>query len=220
MSIFDIVIIIMLVFFTYFGARKGLVDELFGFTGLIISFLIALGLCDLPATIIHERLPQLGIFSILVSMVVIFLFARLFIQVIANYLDNSMGKDKQSFANIFGGSILGFIKGLFLLSVIVLTITVFPFNQSIKGIEKQSVLYGHVQKFSVYVIRTITRYIPKTERAVKAVVQKLDSSKDTNPGTPPTPGEKESERKLTPEEIEKIIKSELQEARRREGLRR
>ena len=213
MSIVDIVIIIMLIFFTYFGARRGLVDELLGLTGWILALLVALALCDFPAKLIHEKVPQLGILSTLISIVFILILTRVFIQVIANGLDNSMGKNKKSFGNTFGGSILGFIQGLFFLSVIILTITVFPFNQSIKGIEKGSVLYSHVQVFSVYVVKTIAKYIPNTESAVKKVVQRVESSQEEKKN----PQNKESgtagKGKLTEKEIEKAIQDELKEAR-------
>jgi uncharacterized membrane protein required for colicin V production len=213
MSIVDIIIIIMLVFFTYFGARRGLVDELLGLTGWILAFLVALGLCDYPARLIHDQVPKLGIFSTLISIVLILLLSRVFIQVIANGLNNSMGKNKKSFGNTFGGSILGFIQGLFFLSVIILTITVFPFNQSIKGIEKGSVLYSHVQVFSVYVVKTIAKYIPNTETAVNKVVQKVESSQNEKNKTQSNESGTADQSKLTPEEIEKAIQDELKEAR-------
>lgn len=212
MSIVDIVIIIMLIFFTYFGARRGLVDELLGLTGWILAFLAALGLCDIPAKILNEQFPKLGIFSTLISIVLILILFRVFIQVIANGLNNSMGKNKKSFGNTFGGSILGFIQGLFFLSVIILTITVFPFNQSIKGIEKGSVLYSHVQVFSVYTVETIAKYIPNTEAAVKKVVDKVESSQKKNKPQANESGTVDKD-KLTPEEIEKALQEELKEAR-------
>ncbi len=221
MSIVDIVIIIMLVFFTYFGAKRGLVEELLGLTGWILAFLVALGLCDYPAKLLHEQVPKLGMFSTFISIVLILILVRVFIQVIANALDNSIGKNKKSFGNTFGGSILGFIQGLFFISVIVLTITVFPFNKSIKGIEKGSVLYSHVQLFSVYVVKTVAKYIPKTESAVNKVVQKVESSQDQKNKPQDAQDGSSNQEKLTPEEIEKAIQDDLKEARQKiDELRR
>ena len=220
MSIVDIVIILMLVFFTYFGARRGLVNELLGLTGWILSFLVALAACDYPAAILNSKFPKLGMFSTLFSIVAILIIIRIFIQVSANALQNVMKKKNNSFGDYFGGSLLGFIQGLFLMSVLVLTITIFPFNEAIKSIENQSVLYNHVEKFSVYIVQTVAKYVPKTKTAVDSVVNKLESK----PGGKSTPAKgqenKTPDETLSQEELEKIIQNELREAGSKKDLRR
>lgn len=220
MGIVDIVIILAIIIFTYLGARRGLVNELLGPTGWIVSFLVALAFCDFPASLLIERFPRLGIFSTLVSIIAILFIVRILIQVLANYIHNMMGKKADSFANYFGGSVLGFIQGLFILSVLVLSIAVFPFKATIKSIDKDSVLYNHVAHFSVYIVETIAKYVPKTKTAVDALVNKLE--KKTVGETTNTKAQVKDtvEKALSEEELEKIIQNELKKARSKGDLRR
>lgn len=220
-SLTDVVIIVMLVFFTFLGGRRGLVAELSGLTGWIISFLGALALCDIPAAIVAEKVPRIKGLSTFISFVVLLFLFRAILQVFVNALKNTTKGKKPGYFNFAGGSLLGFVQGLFLISVIVLTITVVPFKQSIKAVKNNSLLYHHTEYFSVYIVKTVAKFIPKTKQAVDKIVVQLKSKPTSIKKVESQAKEMAKEAQPSREEIEKKVMEDLKKARQQaEELRR
>jgi uncharacterized membrane protein required for colicin V production len=210
----------MLIFFTYIGARKGIVDELMGWTGWVVALLIALAACDIPAAFLKKEFRWLKDFSTLIAISAILLLVRIFIQVVADKLTNMMKNEQESMANYIGGSILGFFKGLFILSVLVLTIAILPFKSKIKNLENGSVLFNHVGKFSVYIVQTVAKHVPKTRTAVNSIVRELERTKSSQYIPKKKRKIYNGEGPLTEKELEEKIQKELKDARSKNDLRR
>ena len=75
----DLVIIIGLIFFVYWGLRKGFKAEMLGFTGWIIALLIGLALADKASSLLGNKIPSIQKVSWILAFFAIIILVRLFL---------------------------------------------------------------------------------------------------------------------------------------------
>tara|TARA_Y100000814_G_scaffold44672_1_gene27860 strand:- start:73 stop:630 length:558 start_codon:yes stop_codon:yes gene_type:complete len=135
----DIIFSIILLLFTVNGFRKGLIKEIARLTGLFLSCIIAskYHIDIIPAIekyFINEKVIHI------LSFLILFSIAIIIINVISLSIQKFFEIIYLGWLNKLLGSLLGFIKGLIVISIIIFCMDALP-DEIIKKIEDQSTIY-------------------------------------------------------------------------------
>ncbi|NIA30163.1 MAG: hypothetical protein GWP06_09660 [Actinobacteria bacterium] len=211
----DLVIIIGLIFFVYWGLRKGFKAEMLGFTGWIIALLIGLALADKASSLLGNKIPSIQKVSWILAFFAIIILVRLFLLLIFQRKAKSETASPPSKLDRFGGAVLGFLEGAFVISVLLIAIAILPIKGNLKQYENRSLLYPHLKDFSVYIVETVAKYVPLTQKGVDMVLQKFEKEKQNIPTSKDELDKMAADKvtesiqnagdKLTKEEIRKIL---------------
>jgi len=136
----DIIFSVILLLFTINGFRRGLIKEIARLTGLFLSCIIASKYhIDIIPTIekyfINEKVIQI------LSFLILFFIAIIIINIISLSIQKFFEIIYLGWLNKLLGSLLGFIKGLIVISIIIFCMDALP-NETIKKIENQSTIYN------------------------------------------------------------------------------
>ncbi len=227
----DLVIIIGLIFFVYWGLRKGFKAEMLGFTGWIVALLIGLALADKASSLLGNKVPSIQKVSWILSFFAIIILGRLFLLLLFHRKQKSETAISPSKLDRFSGAVLGFLEGAFVISVLLIAIAILPIKGNLKQYENRSLLYPHLKDFSVYIVETVAKYIPLTQKGVDMVLQKFEKEKQNIPTSKDeldkmaadkvTDAIQNASDKLTKEEIQKILLNDkIQRKKNENGPRR
>jgi membrane protein required for colicin V production len=171
MNAIDILIILVITFFVYKGAKQGMVEELLGVTGWVLAILFAIKFGDFLSAIILRKVPripkQLGS---IIAFIFILIAVRVGFQAFAQYFEKIFSDDLKNRINKLIGAFFGFIKGAFFISVIALAIYILPLNQKIKDAEHESVLFGHMTVFAQVMVDMIFKIVPQIENPLDHMI--------------------------------------------------
>ena len=148
MSIFDIIIIAILIFAFIRGLFKGFVMGLAGFIGIIFSIYIA-KYFSVRAILFAESLMGINSnISPVAGFIIIFLIALLLFHFIAILTDKFISLIALGWLNKLLGGILSFLKYLFIISVFINTFDFIINNPNIinEKTKQKSKLYTPIQK--------------------------------------------------------------------------
>ena len=139
MNIPDILFSIILLLFTINGLRRGLIKEMARLIGLFFGCLIASKYhIDLIPIVgeyfINEKVVQI------ISFLIIFFLAVIIINLISLTIQKFFEMIYLGWLNKLLGSLLGFIKGLIVISIIIFCMDILP-DETLKKINEQSVMY-------------------------------------------------------------------------------
>ena len=177
MILFDVLIIAGLTVFVYMGAKRGMIDELMGLTGWIIALLLAVKLGGPLAEIISRKVPKLpDVACSIIAFLVILFFVRAGFLMFTESFKKMVKPSTQTVINKFIGGLFGFVMGAFFVSVVVFAISVLPLNPKIKALEDQSVLFGHMTKFSRIVVDAVLKFVPEAQEPLQNMVEKIEGS--------------------------------------------
>lgn len=211
----DIVIIIGLVFFVYWGLKKGFRAEMLGFTGWLIALLIGLALADKASALLGSKVPPLQKASWILAFFAIVILVRLFLFIVFRGGAKSEAASAPSKLDRFSGAVIGFIEGAFVISVLLIAIALLPIKGNLKQYESRSLFYPHLKDFSVYIVETVAKYVPVTQKGVDLILQKFEKEKQEIPASQEQLDKIAAEKindamqnagdRLTKEEIQKIL---------------
>lgn len=227
----DLVIIIGLIFFVYWGLRKGFKAEMLGFTGWIVALLIGLALADKASSLLGSKVPSIQKVSWILSFFAIIILVRLSLLLVFQRKAKAETASVPSKLDRFSGAVLGFLEGAFVISVLLIAIAILPIKGNLKQYETRSLLYPHLKNFSVYIVETVAKYVPLTQKGVDMVLQKFEKEKQNIPTSKDdldkmaadkvTDAIKNTSDKLTKEEIQKILLNDKSQRKKAEhGPRR
>jgi membrane protein required for colicin V production len=176
MSIIDILIIAVITLFVYRGAKNGMVNELLGFTGLVLALLSALRLGSPVGRFLAPKLKIIpeqieGIFGFFV----VFGFVLIGFSVLMNFFQKAFDKELQGKVNRFVGAVFGFAKGLFFVSVLTLGLYVLPLEKQLKRAEQDSVLFSHMTYFAQVIASATFKAVPQLKPPIQKAAEKLDN---------------------------------------------
>ena len=135
----DIAFSIILMLFTINGFRKGLIKEIARLTGLFLACLIASRYNDKMIPLIEQYFINQNVIHIL-SFLIIFFISIIIINIISLTIQKIFEIIYLGWLNKLLGSLLGFIKGLIVISIIIFCMDALP-DEIIKKIEAQSTIY-------------------------------------------------------------------------------
>jgi len=135
----DTIFSIILLFFTIHGFRKGLIKEVARLLGLFLSCIIASNYQVYLIPFIEEYFINEKVLQI-ISFLIIFFISIIIINIISFTIQKIFEIIYLGWLNKLLGSLLGFIKGLIVISIIIFCMDALP-NETIKKIEEQSIIY-------------------------------------------------------------------------------
>jgi|GEM_PF-886028 len=190
MYILDIAIIAFLILAIVWSIRHGFAGELRGSTGWIITLLISLRFGAFLGDVLAPKLGEVAHLSTYVGFIVLVLVLRFIFSAISRIFENN---DFGLIDRFFSG-LVGFVKGAFLLSIILLVLSTSTFQQKAQKYIKHSVTYPYVHDFSIRMVDVVTRFVPQIDSLYESLVE--SSSK-------------------VPRKAEKEIKKKTEQMRRR-----
>jgi len=171
----DFLIVAGILFFVYTGAKRGLILELRGLTGLLIAFLGGLLFYQKVGLKLAAKAPGLpaAIISI-IAFIVVVVCIRLLIEVFIILYEKAFGENVKATANKFFGALFGFLQGIFFIGILTLAVTVLPVDQKIKSVEDKSMLFKHMTKAAVFIIDYIFEFVPPAKTAMNNIIQQVE----------------------------------------------
>ena len=135
----DILFSIILLLFTINGFRKGFIKEIARLTGLFFACIIASRYhIELIPFIEKYFINEKAIY--IIAFLIIFFVAIIIINILSSLIQKFFEIIYLGWLNKLLGSLLGFIKGLLVISIIIFCMDVLP-KETIKKIENQSIIY-------------------------------------------------------------------------------
>ncbi len=178
MNFLDIAIIAGLTLFVYFGAKKGGARELSGVMGWVVALLVAARGAGFLAALLSKKVTSLtGTVALIVSFVVILLAVRTLFVMPAKFFEKS-DTTKINQVDRFIGAVIGFVKGAFVISVLILLFHMIPFNETVKRYQSNSVLFTHMHSFSVGVVNLVFDYVPQIQSPLENTLDQLDKPEE------------------------------------------
>ena len=135
----DILFSIILLLFTINGFRKGLIKEITRLIGLFLSCIIASRYHIELIPFIEEYFINEKVIYI-IAFLIIFFIAFIVINILSSLIQKFFEIIYLGWLNKLLGSLLGFIKGLLVISIIIFCMDVLP-EETINKIEEQSIIY-------------------------------------------------------------------------------
>ncbi|MFO7597496.1 MAG: CvpA family protein [Desulfocurvibacter africanus] len=140
MNILDIVLVLILAFFTIRGFLRGLLMELAAITGLVLGFWVANSHSDLLLPIVGRAMNDPTTAHI-VAYILTLLAVMLAVWLVGFLLRTALKAGKLSGMDHLFGSIFGFIKGALLGAILVMVLIV---NSSDSGVLRESTLQPYL----------------------------------------------------------------------------
>jgi uncharacterized membrane protein required for colicin V production len=178
MGLVDVVIIAALVFFVYKGAQTGMADELWGATGWIIALLAAVRFAAAAADILARKLPSIPLMlGLFLGFALVLTGMRSLLVFLASLLPKMFGSSYKSF-NKFMGAVLGFLKGCFFISVMIMCVCLSPLNDDIKDYKSRSALFTPMTRFAQVIIDAVGTLVPQIPAAYDKAILKSSAPTD------------------------------------------
>ncbi len=140
-NIIDILILVILALFTFFGAKRGLISEVSRIIGLIAGFVLANQFHNEANQFLQQWIDNVPVRNV-ISYLVIFIVVVFAVSIVASILQKFFEFILLGWLNRLLGLLLGFIKGLLIVSVLIFIIEAFPTADSFRNrLENDSKLY-------------------------------------------------------------------------------
>jgi len=155
MHIFDIILLIIIVFFVLTGLRKGLIEEAVKLVGFIVAAFLAAKYYFIGAMLIKGIFPQApGIQSIL-GAVLIFVVVYMLLQLVAAMIRGIIRHLKLAWLDKSTGAVFGAAKGMAIMIIVVWILSVFmsPVNED--ALEQSSLSYGFLKRSEQQIARRL-----------------------------------------------------------------
>ncbi|MDP2237986.1 MAG: CvpA family protein [Bacteroidales bacterium] len=155
MNILDIIILILLVIFTIQGFRKGLVAELSSLLALILGVYVAFFFSSVTADFLHEFFGIESKYLKLIAFVLTLVLVIVAVAAIGKVVEKIINTLMLGFFNRLTGAVFGAIKGMLILSLILMLLNYLEIGESLISKERQqnSRLYDEVESFAPYIFR-------------------------------------------------------------------
>ena len=175
----DLAIVAALTVCVYFGAKRGMAQEVLGVTGWLIAVLLAIRFGGMIAGLILQKVPTLPVRVAAILSFLLLLFAtRILVQGFIQFFKKLFGSELHTKIDRFVGAVLGFIKGAFFVSVLTLMMQVLPLNERIQSIERESVLYPHMSGFARLMVDGVIRFVPQIQKPLQKGVERFNELKE------------------------------------------
>lgn len=154
MNYIDIIIVVILAVFGFFGLRKGIITEAATFLALFVGLYGAFRFSDYTAGQLIKFLEINPKYLHVISFGVTFLVLALLVYLLGRLVARLVKAINLGFVDRIGGFVVGLAKGLLVCSLVVMLLNVANLSGVVKQEAKEeSVLYPWVEKTVPYVYR-------------------------------------------------------------------
>jgi len=157
MSFIDIIIISILAGFVLVGIWKGFFREVLGLVGVLLGIFLAIVGFGPLSKILHQIVPAVpAVIWLIISFLGIFIGVYLLSRLLAMLLSKLSSLIMLGWLNRLLGGLIGAVKGAFVISLILMLLGFFPFQDSLKNIRKNSAFYEPFQRIIPLVYNVLT----------------------------------------------------------------
>ena len=145
--------------FILFGVWKGFFREVLGLLGILLGILLAIIGFGPISKMLHQIIPEVPVIIwIVLSFVGIFVGVYLASRLLAVVLKKLSSLVMLGWLNRLLGGVIGAVKGAFVISLFLLFLGFFPFQDALKNLRKQSILYEPLQRIIPLVYNVMTDF--------------------------------------------------------------
>jgi membrane protein required for colicin V production len=163
MNYIDYAIVATVAFFTVKGLVRGVLQETFGFIGLIISLIIATKFMSNASAWLDKIFDIPPTLSTVLGFLVIFIALILATQTIIHFLRKLARYSFLGWLEKLVGGMVGFLKGGIITSLLLIFISLVPFgNQLIPG-QKDSLLFEPTKNFAPHMFNVFMTIVPNSK---------------------------------------------------------
>lgn len=170
MNFIDLIIAIPLVWFAYKGFSKGFIIEIAGLLALLGGIYIANHFSFYTSDFLEKNLSITNKYMSIISFVITFLLVIILVIFLGKMLEKIATAVQMGLINKIAGALLGFIKIVFILSTLIMILTLFDIESLVikEEYQSESLLYKPVKKVAPAIF-------PKFKEYKNAIVDKLES---------------------------------------------
>src|SRR6056297_2942054 len=155
-TVIDIIISIILLYFIFEGYKKGFVKQTATFIGILVSLYLAITKYPDLQYYLRPYLDVSETFLQFISFALIFIGVNIVIQIFCNVLEKMTDNALIKPINQVGGALFGLIKGGILVYFIVLILSEIPYQSLAESLDK-SFLTDRFLSFTPYVKENLER---------------------------------------------------------------
>ncbi len=155
-TVIDIIISIILLYFIFEGYKKGFVKQTATFIGILVSLYLAISKYPDLQYYLRPYLDVSETFLQFISFALIFIGVNIVIQIFCNVLEKITDNAFIKPINQVGGALFGLIKGGILIYFIVLILSEIPYQSLAESLDK-SFLADRFLSFTPYVKENLER---------------------------------------------------------------
>ncbi|MBC8213496.1 MAG: CvpA family protein [Candidatus Marinimicrobia bacterium] len=170
-NIIDVLILVILALFTFFGAKRGFISEVSRIIGLIAGFVLANQFHNEANQFLQQWISNESVCNV-ISYLAIFIVVVFAVSIIASILQKFFEFILLGWLNRLLGLLLGFIKGMLIVSVLIFVIEAFPTTDSFRSrLENDSRLYNICNGLKEWVIDSmaIRKSVDDLQGTIKSV---------------------------------------------------
>jgi membrane protein required for colicin V production len=176
MSLIDLILIFILAGFVLVGVWKGFFREVLGLVGVLLGIFLAIVGFGPLSKILHRLIPVVpGVIWLILSFLGIFIGVYLLSRLLAMLLGKLSSLVMLGWLNRLLGGLIGAIKGAFVISLILMLLGFFPFQDSLKNIRKNSALYEPFQRIIPLVYNVLTDFSISSRNLEKKIGQLISN---------------------------------------------
>jgi membrane protein required for colicin V production len=175
MSFIDILFLAVMAGFILFGIWRGFFREVLGLLGVLLGILLAIVGFGPISKMLHHFIPKVPVIIwIIISFLAIFLGVYLASRLLAVLLKKLSSLIMLGWLNRLLGGVLGAIKGAFIISLFLLFLGFFPFQDSLKNVRKHSILYEPFQRTIPLVYNVMTDFSFSSRKLEKKFIHLIE----------------------------------------------
>ena len=176
MNVIDLIILIPIGYFAVMGFKNGLVRELLGIAGIILSIFITFHYMNVLAEIINSYALIDTEYAPYVSGIFIFIGTLAAVQIVAWLIKKFLEKVYLSTINRMLGAVFGILKSSIIISALLLLLAGLKLPS--EDIRNDSISYPYLVQTAPLAYNTIALLYPETKEFAKTI---KDTLKEYNP---------------------------------------
>jgi len=157
MNFLDVILAIPIVLLALSGYKKGLIKEVASLVALILGIYFAIYFSDIVASYLLEYFDISHRYVFIVAFILTFIGVVLVVSLLGRMLDKIASLAALGFINKFFGLIFGFLKGVVIMSVLIMLFNMIDSNDSIlkKDTRENSLLYTPISQVAPLILMNI-----------------------------------------------------------------
>lgn len=171
MSFFEIVILVIIGYYTLVGFKSGFIRTIGGFFGLLIGIFFASRYFEVIATSWQWIFFNNLLFAKVVIFIFLFIIVEKLFKLVMYALDRVFNLLRfipfTKLINRIAGGVFGFLEGSLIIGLFIYTLVRFPFSQSLLAAVDKSLIARQLLKFA----EILTPLLPEVFEKMKVLIQ-------------------------------------------------
>lgn len=157
----DIAVGLLMALFLVAGARKGFIREVAGLVAIILAFILSIGAAPIWSEILVERVNLSSSVATIVAFILIFILVFILVRALGSILFKVVRATPLDIIDRLGGSLIGLLKGLLVISLILVFLGLFSLPRFVVRALNESIMAPHVKTVAPAVYDLLKGAVPQ-----------------------------------------------------------